>query len=86
MKIPIFMIFRFFGVISTWAEKALEDGKITAVEGFGLVLALASILGVQTDFNVSDYMPVDDIITPDEIDLHPDMEDVEPKTPVKPEE
>ena len=33
MKIPIFMIFQFFGIISRWAVKALEDGKVTAAEG-----------------------------------------------------
>ena len=57
MKIPIFMIFQFFGVISAWAAKALEDGKISAAEAFELVTALAGILGVRLDFDVSDYMP-----------------------------
>jgi len=57
MRIPIFMIFQFFGIISAWAVKALEDGKVTAVEGLGLVVSLASILGVKPEFDISDYMP-----------------------------
>ncbi|MBA7495946.1 hypothetical protein ES702_06542 [subsurface metagenome] len=57
MKIPIFMIFQFFGIISRWAEKALEDGKVTAQEGLELVMGLASLLGVRIEFDIKDYMP-----------------------------
>jgi len=57
MKIPIFMIFQFFGIISSWAVKALEDGKVTAQEGLELVIALSSLLGVRTEFDIKDYMP-----------------------------
>ena len=57
MKIPIFMIFQFFGIISSWAVKALEDGKVTAQEGLELVVTLSSLLGVRTEFDVSDYIP-----------------------------
>ncbi|GAH34754.1 unnamed protein product, partial [marine sediment metagenome] len=46
MKIPLLMIFSFVMVISTWAKKALEDGKITADEGFDLLKQLAGLLGV----------------------------------------
>ena len=56
MRIPIFMIFQFFGVISSWASKALADGKVSAEEGLELVVALAGILGVQPEFSVSDYI------------------------------
>lgn len=56
MKIPFLMIFTFFGIISAWAAKALEDGKITAAEGFELVTALANVLGVTLEFDVSDYI------------------------------
>lgn len=56
MKIPIFMIFQFFGVISAWAAKALEDGKITAAEGLELVVSLAAILGVRPEFSISDFV------------------------------
>ncbi|MBA7666356.1 hypothetical protein ES703_74435 [subsurface metagenome] len=80
MKIPIFMIFTFIGVISRWAEKALADGKVTALEGLELVVALAGVLGVQTEFNVSDYItppsPEDDILIP----LVPDESSEPPET------
>lgn len=46
MKIPLLMIFSFVMVISAWAKKALEDGKITADEGFDLLKQLAGLLGV----------------------------------------
>jgi hypothetical protein len=46
MKISIFLIFTIFGVVSKWAEKALEDGKITITEVVGLAEDLAQILGV----------------------------------------
>lgn len=56
MKIPFLMIFTFFGIISAWASKALEDGKITAAEGFELVTALAKVLGVTPEFDVSEFL------------------------------
>jgi hypothetical protein len=46
MKISIFLIFVIFGVVSKWAEKALEDGKITITETVDLATDLAQILGV----------------------------------------
>ena len=70
MKIPIFMIFQFFGVISKWAVKALEDGKVTAAEGLELVDSLAGLLGVKAEFNVSDYMP-------EAVDIEPIEENIE---------
>lgn len=67
MKIPIFMIFQFFGVISAWASKALEDGKITAVEGLELIVSLGALLGVKPEFNISDYIisPPDESVSDD---------------------
>ena len=56
MKIPIFMIFQFFGIISAWASRALEDGKVTAAEGLELIVSLAAVLGVRAEFNISDYI------------------------------
>ena len=40
-------------VISTWATKALEDGKISAAEGLELIGELALILGVPLELDVS---------------------------------
>ena len=84
MKIPIFMIFQFFGIISAWAARALEDGRITAAEGLELVVSLAAVLGVRAEFNVSDYIspPSDrvDELAPDQpIDAAPEL-----RSPVKP--
>ena len=56
MKIPFLMIFSFFGIISAWASKALEDGKITADEAFELVVSLAGVLGVVLEFNASEFI------------------------------
>ena len=56
MKIPFLMIFSFFGIISAWASKALEDGKITAAEGFDLVVSLSDVLGVTPEFDVSEFL------------------------------
>ena len=52
MKIPIFTIFKFIMVISTWATTALEDGKITAAEGLELIAELASIIGVPLELEL----------------------------------
>jgi len=56
MKIPFLMIFSFFGIISAWAAKALEDGKISAQEAFDLIIALADVLGVTPQFDVSEFL------------------------------
>ncbi|MBA7494466.1 hypothetical protein ES702_05042 [subsurface metagenome] len=88
MKIPIFMIFQFFGVISKWAVKALEDGKVTAAEGLELVDSLAGLLGVRPEFNVSDYLtppsPEDDILSLPALD-EPSGDPEIPRGPVKPQ-
>jgi len=60
MKIPIFMIFQFLGLISSWASKALQDGKVTALEGFELLVSLAMLLGVPLDFEIKDFFPPGD--------------------------
>jgi hypothetical protein len=52
------MIFQFFGAISSWAVKALEDGKVTAEEGLELVETLAGIIGVPLELNVPDEVKV----------------------------
>jgi hypothetical protein len=64
------MIFQFFFLISTWATKALEDGKVTAIEGLELIVSLCGLLGVHPEFNISDHFmqlpdnPVEDNIKP----------------------
>jgi len=46
------MIFKFVTVIGMWASKALEDGKISAMEGLELIGELALIIGVPLEFDV----------------------------------
>lgn len=72
MKIPLMMIFQFFFIISAWATKALEDGKITAIEGLQLIIALAGILGVKPEFDISDFMP-EVSVNQDKVDIAPDL-------------
>ncbi len=44
--ISILKLFTLFGIVSTWAEKALEDGKITLTEAAQLAERLGPLLGV----------------------------------------
>jgi len=46
------MIFQVFGIVSAWATKALEDGKITIIEAGELAEQIGSLLGIPTDINV----------------------------------
>lgn len=52
MKLSIFMVFAIFGVVSTWAKKAFEDGKISVQEGIELVVELADVLGIPLEWDV----------------------------------
>lgn len=47
-----FKALRLMGVVSEWSAVALEDGKITAVEGSKLVIEIAKILDVPTEIEV----------------------------------
>lgn len=57
MAIPIFKIFAIFGTVSTWAETALADGKVTLLEGVDLLTKLAAILGVKTELEIPTLTP-----------------------------
>jgi len=52
MDIPIFKIFTIFGLVSSWAAKALADGKVTLTEAVELATILAGVLGVTLAINV----------------------------------
>lgn len=52
MPIPIFKIFMVFGIVSAWAARALQDGKITLMEAADLASQLGVALGVPTDLTV----------------------------------
>jgi hypothetical protein len=85
MRIPLLMIFQFFFIISAWATKALEDGKITTIEGLELVISLAGILGVKPEFVISDFVQQSEIDpVEDKIDLELDTLSYHPKDPAFP--
>ena len=48
----IFKVFAILGVVSAWANKALEDGKISVQEGIGLVVDMAPVLGIPLEWDV----------------------------------
>lgn len=52
MDISIFKIFMIFGIVSTWAKKAFEDGIITIVEAGDLGEQLGAALGIPTSITV----------------------------------
>lgn len=45
-------IFRIFGVVSAWSEKALADGIITISEAAELAQDLGEILGIPTEVDL----------------------------------
>jgi len=57
MPISIFKIFMVFGIVSTWAAKALENGKITLLEGADLAGRLGAALGIPTDLTIPEPTP-----------------------------
>lgn len=56
MDFSIFKIFQIFGIVSTWANKALADGKITLNEAVDLAMQIAAILGVTIEIDVPSEM------------------------------
>lgn len=52
MDISMFKIFQIFGIVSSWASKALADGKITIEEAVALAVAIAGILGIAMEVEV----------------------------------
>lgn len=52
MNISMFKIFQIFGIVSSWAAKALADGKITIDEAVALAVSIAGILGVAMEVEV----------------------------------
>jgi len=53
MKISIWKIFAIFSIISSWAQGALSDGKITLEEALDLIAQLATALGLPLEYDVS---------------------------------
>lgn len=57
MSFGIFKIFQIFGIVSTWATKALADGKVTLAEAVDLVTQLCAILGVTPELEIPGSEP-----------------------------
>lgn len=51
-NISFWMIFMVFGIVSGWAKKALEDGKITLTEAAELAEELGELLGIPTELQI----------------------------------
>ena len=50
--ISILKLFTLFGIVSSWAEKALADGKISLTEAAELAERLGPLLGVPVDVQI----------------------------------
>lgn len=57
MKFGIFTIFSVFGIVSNWATKALEDGKVTLDEALDLVTQLCECIGVVPELAIPALEP-----------------------------
>ncbi len=49
----IWKVFAIFGIVSVWTEKALADKVITLNEAADLATALAPVLGIPVNLDVS---------------------------------
>jgi len=52
MKIPATTIFRIFTLLTSWGEKALDDGKISISEALSLIKKFAQILSVEVENDI----------------------------------
>ena len=82
----IFKIFTLFGIVSTWSEKALEDGKITLIEAAELAERLGPLLGVPVHVKIEAPRQVSDLSVEAEVDeiLEPETGDEEPPGETQP--
>jgi len=65
MPISIFKIFMVFGIVSTWAAKALEDGKISLVEAAELAALLGAALGIPTELAIPEPQALVEKVLPE---------------------
>jgi len=63
MSFGIFQIFQIFGIVSTWATKALADGKVTLAEAVDLVTQLCAILGVIPELEIPGSEPTEEEVS-----------------------
>ena len=59
MQFGIFTIFSVFGIVSNWATKALEDGKVTLDEALDLVTQLCECIGVVPELAIPALTPTE---------------------------
>lgn len=86
MGSTIFKIFTIFGIVTTWAQKALEDKVVTAEEGLSLAVSLAQELGLPTSIKLQ--QPETQATTTHGETTHrvTERQYITPPTPKKPEE
>lgn len=46
-------LFTIISIVGTWSTKALADGKVTALEAMELGAAIAGILGIPTEIDMT---------------------------------
>lgn len=68
-SISFWTIFVLFGIVSRWAQKALEDGKITLTEAAELAEDLGPVLGIPVEIQV----PAPPILSHDRVALGDDV-------------
>jgi len=71
MDISMLKIFQIFGIVSSWAQKALADGQITLVEAVELATLIAGTLNVKTEImGVESLLPGegDDLVSPENLE------------------
>lgn len=59
MDFSILKIFHIFGIVSAWATKAFEDGKVTLTEAVSLAIQLAALLGIPTQIDLPEEVTQD---------------------------
>lgn len=47
-----FIAIQIIGIVTDWASKAMQDGKITLKEAIDLAERIAKALGIPTDINL----------------------------------
>ena len=55
---PWFTIIKALFIVSTWAKKALKDGKVSYNEVLDLGISLAALLGLTTNYTVHKNIPL----------------------------
>lgn len=76
MPISLFKIFMVFGIVSSWASKALEDGKISLLEAADLASQLGTALGIPTELTIP--QPTVEVEKVVDLEEHEEVETLNP--------